>query len=83
MDRVATDLGIEIRQIIDFELSAYDTNEPTITGMHGEYISSHRIDNLASSYCAVDSISNYLKDGSNTGNDVSMVVLFDHEEVGS
>lgn len=51
--------------------------------MHGEYISSHRIDNLASSYCAVDSLSNYFKDAGHSNSDVSMIMLFDHEEVGA
>jgi len=34
LDRIANDLGIEIDQIIDFELNAYDFHKPAITGLH-------------------------------------------------
>lgn len=50
--------------------------------MHKEFVSGARLDNLGSSLTAVDSIiqerSKKLCDG-----EVSMVMLFDHEEVGS
>ena len=83
MSRIAQDLGIKERQIVDFELSAYDAQEPSIIGLHGEFVSSPRLDNLASSLCSLDSLIDHHKNDNRDNDEVSMVMLFDHEEVGS
>jgi aspartyl aminopeptidase len=49
-------LEVEIDQIIDFEFAAYDAHRPAITGFHQEFVSSPRLDNLASSLCSLDSL---------------------------
>ena len=56
LDRMATDLGVSADEIVDFELSCYDHHPPQITGLHQEFVSSPRLDNLASSLCSVDSL---------------------------
>ena len=52
LTRIADDLEITTDQIIDFELSMYDCHPPAITGLHQEFVSSPRLDNLASSLCS-------------------------------
>ena len=81
--RIATDLGLTIDQIIDFELNAYDTHMPAITGLHNEFISSPRLDNLASSLTSLDALVSHHKNDPKANADISMIMLFDHEEVGS
>jgi len=56
LDRVASDLKIEATQIIDFELAAFDAQKPDITGLFKEFLSSPRLDNLASSYASLDAL---------------------------
>lgn len=83
LDRVATDLDIEVEQIVDFEFSAYDAFPPAITGLHREFVSSPRLDNLASSLCSLDAIVDDHKKAPKDHAEVNMIMLFDHEEVGS
>ena len=82
LDRIATDLGVDIEEIVDFELTAYDHHPPAITGLHKEFVSSPRLDNLASSLCSLDSIIQYSK-APQDNQEVAMIMLFDHEEIGS
>ena len=56
LDRLARDINVDIDEIIDFELSAYDHHKPAITGLHREFLSSPRLDNLCSSLCSLDSL---------------------------
>lgn len=54
--------------------------------MHEEFVSSPRLDNLASSLCALDAIIMHSKKDVKTArnhSEVDMIILFDHEEVGS
>jgi aspartyl aminopeptidase len=81
--RLAKDLGIAIEDIVDFELSAYDHHPAAIIGFHNEFVSSPRLDNLASSMASMDALIEHSKTGSKDNSEVSMIMLFDHEEVGS
>jgi aspartyl aminopeptidase len=83
IDRIAMDLEIKTEQIIDFELSAYDFHKPAIIGLHNEFVSSPRLDNLASSLCSLDAIVDYKTKADLSNSEVSMIILFDHEEIGS
>jgi aspartyl aminopeptidase len=54
--------------------------------MHEEFVSSPRLDNLASSLCALDAIIKHSKldiKAHRHHSEVDMIMLFDHEEVGS
>jgi len=66
--------------VVDFDLSMFDTNPSTIIGLHKEFISSPRIDNMVSSICAAYAISEMEVTEERT---VEMIILYDHEEVGS
>jgi len=83
---IAKDLKIKREDIVDFELSLADTQPSQIMGMHNELVSAPRLDNLASSLCALDAIVKHSKVDQKTQRDhseVNMIVLFDHEEIGS
>jgi aspartyl aminopeptidase len=64
-------------------MSCYDFHPPAITGFHSEFVSSPRLDNLGSSMCALDSLVQYNCSEQKDNAEVSMIMLFDHEEVGS
>jgi aspartyl aminopeptidase len=53
-----------------------------LVGLHKEFVSAPRLDNLGSSLVALDSIIN-VGDKVKDSAEVSMIILFDHEEVGS
>jgi len=83
LDRIANDIGCKTDEIVDFELAMYDFHPPALTGFHNEFVSSPRLDNLASSLASLDALTDYHKTGDKDNNEVSMCMLFDHEEVGS
>ena len=53
--------------------------------MHEEFVSSPRLDNLGSSFCALDAIIAHSRIAPEKRNhsEVDMILLFDHEEIGS
>ena len=69
------DLNVE--QVLDYELSLYDTQPPAVIGINRDFIASARLDNLLSCYVGLQSLLE-------AGDDVScLLVCKDHEEVGS
>jgi aspartyl aminopeptidase len=67
------------KQILDFDLSFYDTNEAKTIGLHKEFISSARLDNLLSCFLGMQSLIN----SNNNDTHIPLLVCNDHEEVGS
>eukprot|EP00980_Cylindrotheca_fusiformis_P011856 scaffold2817_cov130-Cylindrotheca_fusiformis.AAC.11 len=82
---LAEELDVEVDDIVDFELSLFDVQKAALGGIHSEFIHSARLDNLASCFLAVEALVDYVqdKDTMMKDQDISMVVLYDHEEVGS
>lgn len=84
---ISKELSIPISSIVDFELNLFDIQKASLGGVYSEFIHSARLDNLASCFMAVQSLVEYVtdNDGSALDNDedISMIALFDHEEVGS
>jgi len=66
-----------ISKILGFELSLYDLQPAAVVGLEKEFIASARLDNLLSCHAAVEALL-----GSRGGGN-PVVVLNDHEEVGS
>ncbi len=64
--------------VLDYELSCYDTQTPGFVGLHDEFISSARLDNLLSTYIAARAILD-----STNSSQASLFIATDHEEVGS
>ena len=81
---LAEELGCAPGDIADFELNVCDTQPSVIGGAAREFIFSGRLDNLASSYCAVRALLEATSDADLAKQSgVQMVALFDNEEVGS
>ena len=81
---IAEELDIPVDTIADFELNLFDCQKASLGGAYNEFIHSSRLDNLASCFLAVQSLIEYTEDGKLAEDeDVSLVALFDHEEVGS
>lgn len=84
LEVLSEELGVKSDQIVDFELSLFDTQPACVTGWRKEYIAGARIDNLASCYVATRSFMDSSRDSTTSdglvqGNEVNMIALFDHE----
>ena len=67
----------QVSEILDYELSFYDTQPSAVTGLHSDFISAARLDNLLSCYTGLMALLD--EDGSRN----CLLVCNDHEEVGS
>lgn len=75
---VAEHLGVALDDILDFDLLLYDTTPACTFGLHDEFISSGRLDDLSMVHAAVTA----MVEG--TDDDTTRVVaIFDNEETGS
>ena len=83
LELLARELGIEVDEIVDFELNLFDIQKASLGGVHSEFIHSARLDNLASCFLAVQALIEVSQENEAEDNDISMIVLYDHEEVGS
>lgn len=85
LEVLSEELDCGIDDIVTLELNVCDTQPSCLGGMNNEFIFSGRLDNLASSYCALRA----LLDSCSSPRDLSsehavrMIALFDNEEVGS
>jgi aspartyl aminopeptidase len=81
---LAAELKCKPEDIAELELCMCDTQPAAIFGIDADFISSGRLDNLNSVYCATQALVNASTDESllNERN-VRCVAFFDHEEVGS
>lgn len=75
---VAEALGVEMEDILDYELTVYNTDKPEIVGLKAEFVSAPRLDNLTSTQAIIEGIVN-----SQRAQGLNMMVVFDHEEIGS
>ena len=66
-------------QILGWDLSLYDVQRARRSGLAGEFIHSARLDNLASCFAALSA----LITAKETHDSTRVIVLYDHEEVGS
>ncbi|KAF3434485.1 hypothetical protein FNV43_RR25588 [Rhamnella rubrinervis] len=85
MQVLSEELSCDINDIVDVELNICDTQPSCLGGGNNEFIFSGRLDNLASSYCALRALidSSKSSDDLSSENAIRMVALFDNEEVGS
>jgi aspartyl aminopeptidase len=71
--------GARTEDVLGFDLCLYDTQRAAFAGSQNEFLLSSRLDNLASCHAAVSAL---LAAGSGLET-TRVVVLYDHEEVGS
>lgn len=67
----------EVQKVLDYELSFYDTQAPSLIGLRQEFIASARLDNLLSCFTGLQAMLQC--DGSMS----ALLICNDHEEVGS
>ena len=81
---LAEELGVETDDIVDFDLNLFDVQTASLGGLHSEFIHSARLDNLASCFLSLRGLIDHVKSGGvENDEDISMIAMFDHEEVGS
>lgn len=82
---IAQHAGVEVKDVIDFEMVLYDTQKSCIGGINNELIYSARLDNLEMTYCSVAGLIESLSSDSALDDESSirLVACFDHEEIGS
>lgn len=79
---VAAQVDVEASQIVAWDLMAFDTHAPAIVGRDSDMIASARIDNLFSTFCGVRALIE-AADSLDANANIPVLVLYDHEEVGS
>lgn len=82
LDLIASELDINKTSIVDFELNLFDTQMGSLGGVQSEFLHSSRLDNLASCFLALEALVKYCE-GGEEDDGISMIALFDHEEIGS
>ncbi|KAL9113442.1 MAG: hypothetical protein Q9227_002483 [Pyrenula ochraceoflavens] len=82
---ISEEVGADPEDVMDFEVILCDTQKACLGGLHNEFIRSARLDNLNSTYCAVESLIGSVADSSALDDESSMrlIACFDNEEVGS
>lgn len=69
--------ALDVKEVLDYEISLYDTQPAAITGLQDDFIASARLDNLLSCHVGLESLL------AATGDANCLLVCTDHEEVGS
>lgn len=75
---LAAHIGVEANDILEYELNLYNTDTGDVIGLHEEFISAPRLDNLTSVQAIVSGL---IYGGRDAG--INMIAVFDHEEIGS
>jgi len=84
LELIAKELDVEVKNIADFELNLFDTQPACIGGMKDEFLYSARLDNQATCFVSIEGLIEHTSSAVFDNDvDISMVCLFDHEEVGS
>jgi aspartyl aminopeptidase len=81
---LARELGVDPTSIVDLDLTLADTQKAQIGGANNEFLFAPRLDNQMHCFTSTEAIVAYASsDRLSSDNAVSMICLFDHEEVGS
>lgn len=85
LELIAGELSCEPEDIVDFELSLFDTQKACLGGLMDEFIFSARLDNLDSTYCATKGFIDSVQKSSSLDDEsaIRLIACFDHEEIGS
>lgn len=79
LNMVAGKLGIRPDDILDYDLSLYDTTKASLVGLNEEFITSGRLDDLSMAHAAV----NALLESEEGVKMTKVMAIFDNEETGS
>lgn len=75
--------GVNVADIYQTDLQLYDVQKGTIGGLNEEFMFAPRIDDRICSYAALNSLIECSNEGLCDSDSLSMVGLFDNEEIGS
>ena len=78
MNYLAQYLDVDMEDILDFELYAYNADKGQLVGLNEEMISAPRLDNITSVVACVEGIINSSRDDG-----INVIALYDNEEIGS
>ena len=78
LDYIADALGVEAADILDYDLTIYNTDTPDYVGLQDEFVSAPRLDNLTSTQALIDGITEGTR-----SKGLNMMIVYDHEEIGS
>ncbi len=79
LNLVAEETGVDKSDILDFDLSLYDTTPACRLGLHDEFVTSGRLDDLSMVHAAMTALTQ-----APAGSDATRVMaIFDNEETGS
>ena len=79
---LADELGVAPVDVLSWDLMLHDLTPASVLGRRGEFLSSARLDNLLSSFAALDAlVRSTTTEAATTG--IPLICLFDHEEIGS
>ena len=76
---IAQELKVEADDILDFDLYLYDVTPACLVGLHNEYVSSGRLDDLSMVHAGMEAL---LADGQPPAT-TKVLAIFDNEETGS
>lgn len=79
LNMVASELGVEPFDILDFDLGLFDTTPACLLGAKGEFVTSGRLDDLSMVHAALSALVNADAQSSMT----RVMAIFDNEETGS
>jgi len=79
--RAQNQIEVEVSDVLAFDLMTYDVQPSVVSGVRGEFIHAPRIDNLASCHAGLTALIG--ADSEPLPQHTRVVVLYDHEEVGS
>ena len=82
LNLVATELGVNTSDILDFDLTLYDTTPASLFGVGNEFISAGRIDDLEMAHCAASALIGSLTNPTEC-TATRVMAIFDNEETGS
>lgn len=80
---IASELGVDVKQICNFELGLFDCQPASLGGIKSEFLYASRLDNLATVHVAMEAIMDHSKGEELEDDMISLIACFDHEEIGS
>ena len=77
---IAKECGINVQDILDYEISLYPYFTPQLCGLNNEYIESGRIDDLSMAFAGLEAL---LETCDKDNDNIRILAVFDNEETGS
>jgi len=85
IQKIASEIKVNPGDIVDFDLNLIDVQPASFMGIYKEFISSQNIDNQISCHCGLEAFKDIHENSDFVKNDkdINILVMFDHEEIGS